>query len=97
LRLRLTAREATRAVAFFEEVAIAGFYDGPETGIGWTSERAAYRFYAIGESRSRRYRAYLVDHLVGVVPFTTGGRADAFVTAAEWTRRGTFRAPTGTS
>jgi hypothetical protein len=83
-RLHLTAREATRAAAFFERVLMFDFYDGPESGIAETADRAAYRFVAIGESRHRRYRAYLLDHLAADVPFSTVSRAEAFITAREW-------------
>jgi hypothetical protein len=83
-RLHLTAREAARAAAFFERVFTFDFYDGPETGIAQTADRAAYRFEAFGESRHRRYRAYLLDHLADDVPFPTVARTDAFITAEEW-------------
>jgi hypothetical protein len=83
-RIHLTAKEATRAPAFFERVLMFGFYDGPETGIAETGDHAAYRFEAIGESRHRLYRAYVFDHLIGALPFATIGRGDDFITAAEW-------------
>jgi hypothetical protein len=89
----LTAKEAARAEAFFERFFTFDFYDGPETGIAETADRAAYRFEAIGESRHRRYRAYLLVHLTGDIPFPTKGREAGFITAAEW--EAAFDVPSG--
>jgi hypothetical protein len=83
-RTKLSAREAARHAGLFERVLMFDFYDGPETGIAETADGEAYRFESIGESRHRRYRAYVVDHLTGSLPFRTTARADGFLTASEW-------------
>jgi hypothetical protein len=59
------------------------FYDGPESGVAETPDGNAYRFVAIGESRYRSHRAYLIDHLTGGISIANGDQGRD-LTNAEW-------------
>ncbi|WP_171089699.1 hypothetical protein [Usitatibacter rugosus] len=41
------------------------YYDGPEDGLGVFPSGVGMRFVAVGESRTRRFRAFLLDLLEG--------------------------------
>ncbi len=83
-RTDLTARQATEAPEVFVRVFIFDFYDGPESGVAETPESAAYRFSDLGESRYRRHRAYLIEHLPAGLPPWARDRAGGFLSEAEW-------------
>jgi hypothetical protein len=81
-RSHLSATQAAHATAVFTRVHPFDFYDGPESGIAETATGHIYRFESVGESRHRRFRAYVLDCLTEAVPLSCD--IDGFLSAKTW-------------
>ena len=65
-RLTALALKPGRHAPAFDLVIAVAFYDGPEDGIALYRSGHAVRFDALGDSRSRMFRAYALAALDGV-------------------------------
>jgi len=72
----------------FTRIRAFAFYDGPETGLAKTAAGDIYRFEEVGESRHRRYRAYLLERVLedALTRETDPDVAFDWITASEWER-----------